>query len=528
MRKATCRTCRFLVPWAGILLAVLCGGRCVAASPEGQATAYNARAYGAAGDGVRLDTQAIQGAIDACADAGGGTVWVPAGRYLTGTLRLKSRVDLHLDSGAVLLGSTNLDDYPSISGEYRSYTDKYTVKSLIYAENAEGIALTGKGAIDGQGAAFAGEYKVRPYLIRLVRCQDVTMRDVTLRNGAMWTVHFLACDAVHANGVIIRSRCNKNNDGFDIDSCRNVRISDCDISSGDDAIVLKSTSPRPCENVAISNCVLSTACNALKMGTESNGGFHQVAISNCVIYDTEIAGIALEMVDGGTMEGIAISNISMRNVNGPLFVRLGNRARPHQPDAPKPGMGRMRDITITNIEATGANAIGCSITGLPDHPVENVRLENIRLRFEGGGTSDQVFCEVPEQEEKYPEYKMFGTLPAYGLYCRHVRNISLSGIDLKTEAPDERPALVIDDAEVLQVERFSGTVCFRQPALLWLKDVRGGFVRACQPGEDPEVFVRIEGAATKRIAVVNNDLRGAKQAADIRPGVPGDEVLIGP
>lgn len=413
---------------------------------------YDVSGFGVLGDGLTLDTAGIQSAIDSCHAAGGGTVRVGPGRYLTGTLTLKSGVTLHLCRGAVLLGSTNLDDYPKRKAAYRSYTDNYTDRALIYAEGARDIAISGEGVIDGQGAAFSGEYLVRPYMLRFVSCEGVALEDVTLRDGAMWTVHFLACDRVYVRGVTIRSRCNKNNDGLDIDSSSNVRISDCDISSGDDAIVLKSTSARPCRNVTITNCVLSTDCNALKMGTESNGGFQNIAISNCAIYDTRLGGLALEMVDGGVMDGVTVSNITMQNTGGPIFIRLGNRARPYQEGMTPPGVGVLRNVSISTIIATGADGTGCSITGLPGHPVENVVLRDVRIEFAGGGTEADAKRIPEEKPDRYPEYKMFGPLPAYGFYLRHANGIRMDGISLTTKADDARPSIVQEDVEDLTID----------------------------------------------------------------------------
>ena len=175
------------------------------------------REFGAAGDGVKLDTRALQAAIDACAHAGGGTVCIPAGRYLTGSLLLKSRVTLHLEAGANLLGSTKLDDYTVRIPATRSFTDNYTERALIYGDNLESVAIEGRGVIDGQGAAFKGEHKVRPFLLRLVACREVAVRGVTLKDSAMWVQHYLACDGVLIDGIRVTSACNNNNDGIDID-----------------------------------------------------------------------------------------------------------------------------------------------------------------------------------------------------------------------------------------------------------------------------------------------------------------------
>jgi hypothetical protein len=257
----------------------------------------------------------------------------------------------------------------------------------------------------------------------------------------------MACDDVRITGVTVRSRVNHNNDGINIDSCRRVIISDCNISSGDDAIVLKSTSARICRDVTVSNCVVSSRCNALKMGTESNGGFKNIVMTGCSIYDTRLAGVALEIVDGGTMDRVVISNITMDIIGAPIFLRLGNRARPFKKDMEKPGIGVMRNITIANIEATGANPTGCAISGLPDAKIENVTLSNLRLSFDGGGTTADAVRAIPEKPADYPEYSMFGKLSAYGLFCRHVKGLKLLNVELQLAGPDQRHAVVLEDVE---------------------------------------------------------------------------------
>ena len=474
---------------------------------------FNVRDYGAKGDGVAFDTAAIQAAIDACNSAGGGTVVVPAGTYLTGTIELKNNVGLRLEKGSVLLGSKNLDDYPECVPNLRSYTDKYTRHSIIYAESAENIAITGEGTIDGQGAAFDNTTYARPNMMRIISCRNVSVRGIRMLDGAMWTCHFLSCTDVSVSGVTIRSRVNKNNDGLDIDGCRNVRISDCDISSGDDAIVLKSTSPLPSENVVISNCVLSTACNAIKMGTESNGGFKNVAISNCVVYDTRLSGVALEIVDGGTMDGICVSNIAMNGVGCPIFVRLGNRARPYKPDAEIPGIGVLRNVTISNIEATASDTVGCSITGMPGHPVENVSLDHVRIRFPGGNDGSAVAAAVPEAAEKYPEYKMFGVLPAYGFYCRHASNLSFTDVQVSFEKTDARPAVVCDDVEQLEVTHLVAAAANPEPGVLWFTDTRDARVTECRATGRARKFLRLDGAGTGKIVARGNKIQARGHAA---------------
>jgi hypothetical protein len=287
-------------------------------------------------------------------------------------------------------------------------------------------------------------------MIRVISCRDVHVSDIELKDSPMWVQHYLDCDRVLIRGVRVHSQVNHNNDGIDIDCCERVRISDCEILSGDDAIVIKSTGPRPCRNITVTNCVLSTNCSALKLGTESNGGFENIAISNCTIYDTKLAGIAVEMVDGGKLERVSFSNIMMDGVGAPIFVRLGNRARPFTENGPKPGMGRLRDVSISGVRATRCGATGCAISGIPGHAIEGLAIENVKLEFVGGGKRRTE--PVPEVEEKYPEYSMFGRLPAYGFFCRHVKGVRFRNVEVSVAKDDERPAMMCEDVQDLDME----------------------------------------------------------------------------
>ncbi len=490
------------------------------ASVFGAEIIYDIRDYGAKPDGKTICTKSIQKAIDESAENGGGIVYFPPGAFLSGTIYMKSNVTLRLDTGSTLLGSSSLKDYPPTVQAFRSYTDNYTDKSLIYGEKLKRIAITGNGTIDGRGRTFKGPYKVRPYMIRIIQCQNVTVKDVTIQNSPMWVQHYLACDDVLIDGIIVRSRVNANNDGINIDCCHRVLISNCNITSGDDAIVLKSTAARPCRNVTVSNCVLSSLCNGLKMGTESNGGFQNIVMTGCAIYDTRLAGIALEIVDGGTMDRVVISNISMDGIGAPIFLRLGNRARPFKKDMEKPKMGAMRNITISNIEATGANPTGCAISGLPGYPIENVTISNARLSFAGGGTKKDAARPIPENPTAYPEYSMFGRLSAYGFYCRHVKGLKLSNIQLQLAKPDLRHALVAGDVQNLSIDDLDTPFSKDAAALIRLNEVKAALIRGCRPPAGTDTFLKLQGAKSEGIVLTANDFIRAAKVADIAPNVP--------
>ena len=459
---------------------------------------YDARDFGARGDGITLDTKALQAAIDSCSHAGGGTVILAGGTFLSGTIYLQNYVTLQIENGATLLASTNLADYPLNVPERRSYTDNYTDKSLIYAEKVNHIALQGLGVIDGQGGSFelkrpaAEHYRERPYLIRMIDCDHIHVRDVTLRNSAMWVQHYLNCEDLLIDGITVQSRVNANNDGIDIDGCRRVRIANCNVSSGDDALVFKSTFESPCENVVVTNCILSSDCNAIKMGTESNGGFRNITISNCVVYDTRLCGIALEVVDGGEMDQIIMTDVIVKDTQGAIFLRLGDRARPFREGISKPAVGRMRNILLQNIRASGADSIGCSITGLAGHEIENVTLSNVAIHFKGGGTLANIEREIPDLPANYPEYKMFGPLPAFGFFCRHVKNLNMKDTELTYFRDDLRPAIFCQDVDELILSDIKAQALVQSPAQLYFRRVKNARITDCQPKAPLKVFLRAE------------------------------------
>ncbi|MCC6124290.1 MAG: glycoside hydrolase family 28 protein [Pirellulales bacterium] len=388
---------------------------------------FDIRDQGAVPDGKTLCTAAIQKAIDRCADAGGGTVYLPPGIWLSGTIELRSGVALKLEAGCRLLGSPNLEDYPPRVSKVPTYTEKYTARSLIHAADVENVAICGRGTIDGNASKFPINGRLRrPFGIRMIGCRDILVEDVTLRDSAMWMQHYLACERVRIRRISVYNHTNINNDGLDIDGCRDFVVSDCVIDTDDDSIVLKSSGDRKCENVTVANCVLSSHCAALKLGTESSGGFRNITFSNCAVFaprgTTRVGkdpanaqyrrggtGINLGMYDGAALENVTVSNITLDGVRSPIVVHLNDRGRMYRDDLPKPAVGILRNVILSNIAATDAKA-AISVSGLPGRPIENLQLSNIHVTLAKG-----------EDEQ------------ASGLICRDVAGLKIRDVCIRTD-----------------------------------------------------------------------------------------------
>ncbi|MDE1987210.1 MAG: right-handed parallel beta-helix repeat-containing protein [Alphaproteobacteria bacterium] len=473
--------------------------------------AFNIRNFGARGDGNALDTKAIQRAIDAAAASGGGTVYLPAGRYLSFSIRLKSRITLLFASGATLIaadpakhsGHYDLPE-PNLWDAYEDFGHSHWHNSLIWGEDLEDVAIIGPGLIDGEGltrfspdapwsvgagrdlpstqtlkaqiAKNVADVKSMNGLgnkaIALKNTRNVTMRDFSIFRGGHFGILVTGVDNLTMDNLKIDT----NRDGIDLDVVRNAHLSNLSVNSPtDDAIVLKSSlalgEVRPIENVTITNCNVSgydvgsmldgtyrksqlknitphLTSGRIKLGTESNGGYHNIAISNCV-FDC-CNGLAIESVDGGVLEDVTVNNIVMRDTTAaPIFIRLGDRRRA---PAGTP-IAALRRVTINDIDAYCLDKRYCaSITGLPDAPVEDVTLSGIRLIYPGGGTASDAARLLPESAEAYPDPDMFGVMPAWGLYMRHIRGVILRDVELSTLAADARPPAVTDDVSGLRAE----------------------------------------------------------------------------
>jgi len=430
--------------------------------------------YGAKSDTTVLCTAVLQQCIDHCAADGGGRIIIPAGHYKTGTLILKSNVHLHLELGATLYGSTDLKDYQRVKSSYQSLRTNVETVQLIYADSVDNVIIDGYGTIDGQGRVFPklswnDEGITRPHLLRFIQSRNIVIKDITLKNSGCWMQHYLACDRLRIDGIKVTNRNNYNNDALDLDGCHNVIVTGMIADSDDDGITLKSTSPRLCEDITIQNCVVSSHCNAVKLGTETNGGFRNINIRGIVIKPSAdqkekffgqwigTSALSLEIVDGGTMENVSISDMTVIGTESPIFVRLGHRGRGWHfaEDATKPDsittIGRMRGLYINNVRVRDAGNYGCSITGLPGHPVEDVHVSNVSIHHRGGITQ----ADIPniqkalsdEKTAEYPEATMWGPLSAKGFFVRHARTVCFDSVETNTIEPDARPLFVQEDVE---------------------------------------------------------------------------------
>src|SRR6266542_3638357 len=470
-----------------------------------QTGVYDVTSFGAKGDGKTLDTAAINKAIATAASNGGGTVRFPAGTYLSVSIRLQSNISLYIDQGATIVAaetSKGVGYDPPEPNQWDAYQDfghSHWHNSLIWGENLENISIVGPGMIWGKGLVRSGgqsrtkeqndmlekarsSESQRPFgypnprdavepgwgnkSISLKLCRNVIIRDISILHG--W--HFAILATGVDNLTIDNIKIDTNRDGIDVDACKNVRISNCSVNSPfDDGICPKSSYAlgyaRATENVTIINCQVSgydegtflngtykrefrnqsgtfSPTGRIKFGTESNGGFKNITVSNCVF--DYCRGLALEAVDGALLEDVTITNITMRDIsNSPFFLRLGFRGRGPKE---KTMVGALRRVIISNVVVYNADPKYASIiSGIPGHSIEDVRLSNIRIYYQGGGTKDQAALDPPEKEDTYPEPTMFGVLPAYGFFIRHVKALSMNDVEVSYLREDARPPFVMND-----------------------------------------------------------------------------------
>jgi len=510
-------------------------------APANDPGVYSVRAFGAIGDGKTLDTPAINKAIDSAAAAGGGTVYFPAGDYLSVSIHLKSNIALYLDHGATIIAASpshNIKYDPPEPNDWDKYQDfghSHWHNSLIWGENLTNVSILGPGTIWGRGLVRSGsQSRTQPQndslnkaraseakmpfdypnprdavepgwgnkSISLKLCRNVIIRDLSILHGGHFAILATGVD----NLTIDNLKIDTNRDGIDIDACRNVRIANCTVNSPfDDGICPKSSFAlgyaRATENVTITNCqvsgydegtlldgtfkrdykryTVSGPTGRIKFGTESNGGFKNITISNCVF--DYCRGLALETVDGGLLEDVAITNITMRDVaNSPIFLRLGRRMRGPQ----GPPVGALRRVSISNVIVYNAEPKYASIiSGIPGHDIEDVRLSNIRIYYKGGGTRQQAELDPPENENDYPEPARFGEMPAYGFFIRHVKGIEMSDVEVSYLKDEARSAFIFSDVRAIELRHIKAQHAPNVPMFI-LKDVEEFSILQSQPLPD--------------------------------------------
>ena len=445
------------------------------------AQVHQASTFGIKSDGVTLNTRSIQKGIDFISENGGGVLEFSVGRYLTGSIHLKSNVEIRLLEGAILVGSTNPYDYDMVEGNY----------SLLLAKGQKNISVKGKGVIDGRGFDCALNFlnqvhlgnlvdetkndrvTKRPKLIYFRECSDVEIEGVNLRNAAEWTLVPDQCENVTISGILMDSKNYWNNDGIDIVDCRHVLIKDSFIDASDDAICFKSHSAAHlCEDIEVRNCTARSSASGFKFGTVSRGGFKDVRIINNKVFDTHRSAITIQSVDGGEIENILVDSLEAVNTSNAIYLRTGMRWNNGK-------KGYLRNVTLSNIrvevpegkadagysyegpvEDLPRNISPSGIVGIPDIPIENITLKNIEIIYPGGGnklyayrgTTPEELDGIPEMIDKYPEFSQFKELPAWGLFIRHAKGITLDNVRLVAAEKDYRPAVVADDVQGLVIK----------------------------------------------------------------------------
>jgi polygalacturonase len=491
-----------------------------------QQKVYNITTYGAKPDAKTNNTLSIQKAIDIASANGGGMVLIPAGKFITGVIDLKSGVDLHLDVNALLLGSTIRADYGTRHAS-----------ALIVANQQRHIAITGKGTIDGQAVALLKdiykhlqdgtledkEWQVynpwhqmrpaeanRPKLVEFINCDDISIKNITIKNGLCWIQNYKNCSNMVIDSIRVESTTYWNNDGIDLVDCKNVKVTNSFINAADDGICLKSEDPKGiCEDIYIANCTIRSSASAFKLGTASYGGFKKITVRDIKVYDTFRSAIALESVDGAILEDIDIRGVTAKNTGNAIFIRLGQRNKKADP-------GKVRRIYIGNVKAeipSGKpdkgyptegpavrlphNVFPSSIAGIPGYSVQDVTLENIEITY-GGNTKKETahfgldsLDKVPENVSGYPEFSMFGELPAWGFYIRHADGIKIKNMTLKYQKNDFRTAFIFDDVKALSLDEVKIPTAKTYPVMVF-KNVTDPLLKAIQiPGDNKETIKKL-------------------------------------
>lgn len=481
------------------------------ANAENTWPVFNIHDFGARGNGVFLNTKVIQSAIDQCNRNGGGTVFFPPGVFLTGTLELKTNVNLYLSAGATVFGSADLNDY--------------RFKCLFYARDSKNVSISGRGTVNGNGESFWADLlkqglsedelnrrmKRPEWMMQFLRCDNLLLEGITVINSPRWSIHPIDCEGVTITGITILNgvyeKDGPNTDGINPDGCTKVRISNCHLQCGDDCIVLKITDReggnKYCRDVVVTNCILQSSETALKIGSESNGEFRNIVFSNCTIRDSG-CGFGLWMRDGGLIDGVLVSNITMETSglkNGGQVVYMWTHPRR------KGGaFGIVRNINITNVIANGYG--GIFISGAKEQYISSLTLDRIRI-FVGPGRETDF-----HQDPPYPFTVWGHQVAPYDIMCRYVEDLKLSDVQLtwaKEEKEEWGSAIRCWYIRDLEISGFSGRQSLHsKSAAIWLKEVKGAYIYNCKaPKGTTAVFQFDEG--TTQISLMGNEFSQARK-----------------
>lgn len=496
------------------LMALLLAGNLATYAGDLAPGIFNIDNFGAVGDGVTLNTQSIQAAIDSCSASGGGTVLVGNGGYVTGTFYMKSHVTLHVSAGSKLLGSADYDDYATDTHKQMYKMESKLDRCLIFARDAHFFAIEGHGVIDGRG--YKEDFpEYRPTLIRFVDCSHIKMRDITLKDPASWTTAWLYCQNIVIEGVHIESMANGNGDGLDFDGCENVRVSNCSFNNSDDCICLQaSLVDKPCRDVVITNCIFQTRWGGIRIGLLSRGDFESVTVSNCIFKDIRDSGLKIQMNEGGAMRNMVFSNLVMKNVPRPIFMTFcQQKACVDAPEemAPMNEMGNFifDGILVDNSMTDEHSAI--FITGMPGNPITNIMLSDIQMVNGGGGTLEDAekreFKEYTLEtlEGWWPEYSLVGTLPAHGIFVRHVDGLSMDNVNIAIANVDMRPAIVLDDVMRADISNIKTLGNPEAESVFRFVNVQEAYISNCLSFGEVKSFVSLEGENNQSINISENN-----------------------